>query len=133
MNKRFYMADIIGDGTDDNSFRPVVADNSLSWSCSIPCDLSTGIPTQAWALVSVTDDDQSGLLSVAGVYPLPDYSVDALISTMSTADLAQADAALAAYGIATSLVQLGATYGAALARLEQGNTAPADALLMLTI
>lgn len=127
--KRYYISSIRGDGSEEDNFRPTVADYIGNWAGSIPCNPKTGMPTQAWVLVAVFDEDQAILLGVAGVDLLPDYPLDGLISAMDTADSLMVYQGLAAHGINTAIVNLCPLYSDLLARLQQANTtAPGEAV-----
>jgi hypothetical protein len=62
MSKRYYLGPIIGDGTEENPFRPKVALYSVQWSCPI-ASLENGHPAQMRAISEVEADDHSALLA----------------------------------------------------------------------
>lgn len=79
--KRYYLCDLIGDGSDDNPFRPAVADLGVSWAGSIVTDDNPNSPT--WGrpvygdcLVIVNTDDHAKLRNVQGIDPMPDFPRD---------------------------------------------------------
>lgn len=63
MPRRFFLVPIIGEGTEDNPYRPPVADMAeyMDWSCQIENDPVTGVPLQSKCVVGVDSDDFSAL------------------------------------------------------------------------
>lgn len=100
--KRYYICDIIGDGTEENSFRPSVADEGVSWVGPIPSDPVTGRPLSTWALVLVAAPEHGKLCNKPGIDPLPDFPLDGKVSAINTATKNAVDAMLARRGIAAS-------------------------------
>lgn len=72
MEKRTYLADIIGSGADGDPYRPVVADLGVSWAGQIESDPETGAPLTARALVVVATDDHDALAAHPGIEPVAD-------------------------------------------------------------
>lgn len=112
---RYYISDLIGNGSDEDSFRSLAGEYSLHVSGNVPVSLSTGMPTQDWMLVTVYDLDQSALVSVVGVDPLPTCPLETLMTDMTAADMAMIDTAMAAHNIVKPHMALALTYGDALA------------------
>jgi len=85
MAKRYYLCNIIGDGSDDNPFRPAVADYDtagVSWSGVFQRDPS-GRPIHADCLVIVDTEDHSLLRRDAHLDPMPDFSLDGKMSAIN--------------------------------------------------
>ena len=62
MLTRRYSCPVIGRGTDDDPYRPVVADMGVGWTADIVTG-EYGRPTQARCIVEVTAADHSALLA----------------------------------------------------------------------
>ena len=58
--KRFYLCPVIGDGSEENPFRPAVAEYDVQWSCAIASG-EDGRPLQAMCVVEVGADDHAAL------------------------------------------------------------------------
>lgn len=69
MEKRTYRADIVGDGTEGDPYRPIVADLGVSWVGQIESDPETGAPLSTRALVVVATDDHDALATHPGIDP----------------------------------------------------------------
>lgn len=82
MSKRFYISKIIGDGTEENPFRPKVADYNVSWSGVIPSN-PDGTPKFGFTFVIVNTRDHQPLLDDPQIKGMPELSLDAQISTLS--------------------------------------------------
>lgn len=115
--KRYYVCDIIGDGTDENPFRPAVADFPVSWVGSIQTG-DDGRPVHSDALVIVSTDDHARLRNAAGITPLPDFPLDGKVSAIQNGTKNAMIAALAARGFDTSAI--GASDGYRDAIIEIG-------------
>jgi hypothetical protein len=86
VDKRYYLSDIIGDGSDDNPFRPALQDHGVSWAASIPTDDDPNSPnygkprfTSCFAIVVTTN--HGPLRADSRLEALPDQ---ALTKTMSS-------------------------------------------------
>jgi len=82
MSKRFYICKIIGDGSDENPYRPKVADYPVKWA-SILTSNEDGTPKFGFAFAIVATTDHTGLLADAQIKGMPELSLDAQISTLS--------------------------------------------------
>jgi len=82
MAKRYYLCDIIGDGSEYDSFRPAVADLGVSWVGSIPTG-EDGKPLNTWALVMVATQDHAAVRGTPGVDSLPDFPMDGRVSAIN--------------------------------------------------
>lgn len=102
--KRYYLSDIIGDGTEENPFRPAVADLGVAWSGSIPTDPDTGKPLKTWALVIVSAANHAALRADNRIAALPDFPLDGKVSAINTTTKNGMLNALTKRGIDTSFV-----------------------------
>jgi hypothetical protein len=102
MSKRYYLCDVIGDGTEYNPFRPAVADANVSWVGDIPVDLQTGQPLYAWALVLVATDKHQSLRSDSRINALPDFPLDGRMNAINNAAAAGLTTALQKRGISVN-------------------------------
>lgn len=80
--KRYYICDIIGDGTEFNPFRPAVADYNVPWSGMIKSDPVTGQPLSPFALVIVGGNKHVDILKDSRIDSMPDFPLDAKVSGM---------------------------------------------------
>ncbi len=62
MSTRYYLCPLIGDGTEDNPYRPKVALYSVQWQSSIATGVD-GVPAQALVIAEVQAEDHSMLLA----------------------------------------------------------------------
>ena len=70
--KRYYICDIIGDGTQENSYRPSIALENVNWTAIMPANNPvTGAPVKQWALVIVGAQDHSSFETKPGIDALP--------------------------------------------------------------
>lgn len=83
MAKRYYVSDLIGDGTDENPFRPLIDSFGVPWVASIQTD-ANGFPVFADALVLVNTPNHAVLRNQPGITPLPDFPLDGKISAIQT-------------------------------------------------
>lgn len=84
MSKRYYICDIIGDGTEDNPYRPAVADLGVAWVGDIPTG-PDGHPTSTWALVMVATQNHGPVRARQGVDALPEFPLDGKVSAINAA------------------------------------------------
>ncbi len=76
MAKRYYLCDIVGDGTDENPFRPAVANlPGVAWSGEIPTG-PDGRPLFGWCLVIVGTKNHAEVRKLTGVDACPDFPLD---------------------------------------------------------
>lgn len=83
--KRYYISDLIGDGTDDNPFRPAVDDYKVPYAMVSKCDPVTGLPLKNYTLVLVGGNKHSQIQADSRCQALPDFPKDAKISSMHRA------------------------------------------------
>lgn len=84
MSKRFYITKIIGNGSEENPYRPKVADYNVSWSGVIPSN-PDGTPKFGFTFVIVNTQNHQALLDDPQIKGMPELSMDAQISTLSKA------------------------------------------------
>jgi hypothetical protein len=102
--KRYYICDILGDGSYGNPYRPSVADQNVAWVGAIPTNPDTGAPLFTWTLALVASDDHTKLRNKPGIAPLPDFPLDGKVSAINAATVALMKAAVQARGIPASIV-----------------------------
>lgn len=85
MSKRYYLADIIGDGSEYNPYRPAVADHGVAWVGVIESDPDTGAPIHADTIVLVETDNHARLRADARIDALPDFALDGKMTAINTA------------------------------------------------
>ena len=101
--KRYYLSEIIGDGTEENPYRPALSDSGVSHSAIIPSD-ANGVPINAVALCVVSAPNHGRLISDARNTALPDFVLDAKVSAMHSPTKAGMIAGLRKHGIATDFI-----------------------------
>ena len=84
MSKKYYVSAIIGDGTEENPFRPAVADHGVSWVGSIKSDPVTGHPIHADCLVLVAAQNHAQLRGDNRITAMPDFALDGKMSAINT-------------------------------------------------
>lgn len=109
--KRYYLADLIGDGTPDtNEWRPSVANYPVGWGWQCPVD-ANGVPLNDWGLVEVFYETPEAIAAMAQdptLDPLPYVVRDVLLSTLNTASVHDA---LIRRGIGLDVVLRAGTFG----------------------
>lgn len=87
MSKRYYICNIIGDGTMFNSYRPAVANYGVAWVGSIENHTSgpdIGKPKYPDCLVLVSTINHAQLLNKPGIDPLPNFPGDGKLAGIAT-------------------------------------------------
>jgi len=98
--KRYYLSPIVGSGTKADPFRAKAATfPAVNVASIIPSNPLTGAPLFPWALVVVATASHTPLLADTTLTPLPDLSLDAILSTLSASQRAALFAALDAKAI----------------------------------
>jgi hypothetical protein len=82
--KRYYISKIVGDGSEENPYRPRVADYPVRWVGMIPPN-PDGSPKYGFTFVLVAATDHQQLLDDPQIKGIPELSLDAQISTLSKA------------------------------------------------
>jgi hypothetical protein len=99
MSKRYYLAPVVGDGTEHNPYRLAVVDYGVNHSAVIPTDPTTGAPLRAFGLAIVAAPDHAALLADGTIDALPLLDLDAPLSDLSSAVRTAIRNRLAARGI----------------------------------
>lgn len=110
MGKRYYLAPIVGTGTDADPYRAATADYNAACTIVPPPTGPDGRPLALWTLAIVGTVDHSALLADATLGPLPDGALDGAIAALSRAARRQLDDALAKFGLADLSPQPGDGY-----------------------
>ena len=101
--KRYYLCDIIGDGGEDNPYRPAVADHGVNYAPVYPSqDPVTGQYARPHCLVLVAAPSHTALRGDARIDPLPDFPLDGKVQAIETASRQRAEQALARRGFQSS-------------------------------
>lgn len=82
--KRWYIVDVIGDGTEQDPQRLAIAhipDLAIEYG-GIPVDPNTGVKLQDWSLCLVSTSAHSILRGRGDCFPLPDFPLDGKMSAM---------------------------------------------------
>lgn len=116
MAKRYYLCDIVGDGSEDNPFRPAVADYNVSYVMACDSD-ATGRPIHADAMVLVNAEDHAQLRGKPGIDPMPDFALDGKMSAINNVVRTQMINALRRRGIDDSGIGNTDGYREALAQI----------------
>jgi hypothetical protein len=113
MSKRYYLCDIVGDGTRDNPYRPAVANLTnpgVNYVAVIPSDPATGRPLAAWCLVLASTNNHARIQALPAVDTMPDVSLDTQWNSIDKTRSDAAKAALARRGIGPPSIAPGDGY-----------------------
>lgn len=100
MAKRYYLCDLIGDGSINNPYRPAVANLGVNYVAEFPPqDPQTGQYLGATCLVLVSTNDHARVKQLNTVDELPDVSLDVEWNAVDRSRRNQAEAALARRGL----------------------------------
>lgn len=107
MSKRFYVSKIRGDGSEDNPFRPAVADYGVNWTGSIVTDDDENSPTYGkplydTCLVIVATSNHARLRLDPDIDSLPEFPLDGKVSSINTVTKNAMIAALRRRGFITA-------------------------------
>ncbi len=105
MTKRMYICPVIGDGTEDNPFRPAIADLTppVNWTATIPTG-DDGRPLMAWCLAIVGTRNHQRVRAVRNIDPLPDFPLDGRVSAIDLVSRNAMSAALTRRGLNASAI-----------------------------
>lgn len=108
MSQRWYIAPIVGSGTEADPYRAKVANSAgiSGHTAHIPTD-SAGVPVSAWALVLVNAADHSLLTSDPDLDVLPDQALD---TVLTNSERALIRAALARRNVPRKVIDIALTY-----------------------
>lgn len=101
--KRYFIADIIGDGSDTNEYRAAVAVYPVNWAAEVPWDDIENRPINNWTIAEVSGGDMSGFAGDTRIDPLPICELDTPVSQIDASQIASMRAALQRRGIGVSL------------------------------
>jgi hypothetical protein len=76
----YYISPVIGTGTQDDPYRPVIAAVATAWAALIPT-LTVGTPAQTWSLVQATVP--ANVTLPPSVIALPDVNLSMPVSLLS--------------------------------------------------
>lgn len=104
MAKRYCIAKIIGDGTENNPYRSAIQKyNDLEYEFGgIAQDPVTGQPTHTFVLAIVKTVNLGRLMADKDIELLPDFPLDGKMSAMQTVTKNRMSDALAKYGVSIS-------------------------------
>ena len=100
--KRYYICDVIGDGSWENPYRPSIADDGIGYVGDIKSDPQTGAPLLPWCLVLVAAPDHTKL-GKPGRDALPDFPLDGKVSAINASAKGVMNAAFNRRGITLDL------------------------------
>lgn len=122
--KRYYLADLIGDGTPDtNEWRPSVANYRVGWGWSCPSD-ANGVPLNNWGLVEVFYETPEAIAAMEQdptIDPLPYVPPDTPLASISTT---RAIVALTRRNIGRDVLDEAGTFGELLANIAARAASP---------
>lgn len=122
--KRYYLADLIGDGTPDtNEWRPSVANYPVGWGWSCPSD-ADGVPLNNWGLVEVFYETTEAVAAMANdptLDPLPHVAHNVSLSGVDTVAIR---AALVRRGIGEDVLDEAETFGELLGNIAARAASP---------
>lgn len=115
--KRYYLADLIGDGTpDENEWRPSIANYRVGWGWQCPSD-SNGVPLNNWGLVEVFKETPEAISAMdldSTIDPLPYITNDTLLSGI---DMSEVREALVRRSIGTDVLDSSVTFADLLSNI----------------
>lgn len=109
MSKRYYVSKIVGDGSEENPFRPKVADHGVNWVGSIITDENPespnyGKPVHTSCFVLVNTINHAVLRGDPDIDDMPDFPLDGKVSSINTATKNAMITALQKRGFDTSAI-----------------------------
>lgn len=114
--RRYYLARIVGSGTQGDPYRAKAANYGVNHVASVPTDAITGAPLKGYALLLVDAADHAALLGDADLDALPNVALTkALTKAQRDAIVQQASSRL---GLTITLGS-GATLGDAVTAIGQ--------------
>lgn len=84
MAQRFCLCDVIGNGTEANPYRPVIANHNVSWVCILASSAINGSPLKTWSLVLVDTTDFTAIAADNKIDLLPAYTLDKTTASLTT-------------------------------------------------
>lgn len=126
MSKRYYLAEIIGDGSESNPYRPAVAEYNVAWVGAIDSDPDTGKPLHSNTIVLVETDNHARLRADSRIDPLPDFALDGKMTAINTAARKGMLTALTKRGFSTAATNNADGYRDALQQIGRQRSAVFD-------
>lgn len=114
--KRFYVAPVIGDGTEFNPYRPKVANYAVNWSVILPSK-PDGTPLFPWCLVIVGAPDHTALVNDVDLDAFPEITLDSTLSVLNKAQRDRLLGFLTKRGVDTSGLTINSTFRDVLVRI----------------
>ncbi|WP_273036012.1 hypothetical protein [Massilia timonae] len=115
--RRYYLADLIGDGTPDtNEWRPSVANYRVGWGWSCPMGVN-GVPLNNWGLVEVFNESPEAIAAMEkdlSIDPLPHVPHD---TPLASIDTTRVIVALTRRNIGRDVLDRARTFGELLANI----------------
>lgn len=100
MAKRYYICDVIGDGSDADPYRASVADSGAAVAAVMPDnDPQTGRPLVSWCLAIVSATNHAPILADARNDRMPDFPLDGKVNAINAAAKGLMRAALIRRGL----------------------------------
>lgn len=126
MSKRYYLAEIIGDGSEANPYRPAVAEHNVAWVGAIDSDPDTGKPLHSNTIVLVETENHARLRADSRIDPLPDFALDGKMTAINTAARNGMLTALTKRGFSTAAINNADGYRDALQQIGRQRSAVFD-------
>lgn len=83
MSKRFYLCPIIGDGTENNPYRPKIANNiGVNWSAPMPSN-PDGTPKFPWTIVIVGAADHTSIVDDSTIDAFPELTYESTLGSLT--------------------------------------------------
>lgn len=102
MAKRYYLSDIVGDGSIDNPYRPAIADEGVNHVAVFPPQNPDGTYTRTTCLVLVNSPNHGRFRGRKDIDPLPDFPLDGKVSAVEGRSRMDAGSALERRGFVSS-------------------------------
>lgn len=111
MASRYYLCDVVGDGTEDNPYRAALEDEpGIDGIATVIASGPDGRPVYPYALCVVESDDHQRLRNRKNVDVLPEVSLDNRMSAVSQVARARLDNAISRRNIPTTGLQVAEGY-----------------------
>lgn len=117
MSKRYYLCDIIGDGSEYNPYRPAVADHGVAWVGVIESNPETGAPIHSDTIVLVETDNHAKLRADNRIDALPGFVLDGKMTAINSTARTAMNAALSRRKFSTSSINNADGYREALQQI----------------
>ena len=98
MAKRYYICDILGDGSSDNPYRPAVADMGVNHVAAFPPNNASGGYDRMTCLVLVNAANLARLNADPRTRPMPEFPLDGKLNAIQTPAVSAMESMLAERG-----------------------------------